>query len=212
MIKRKKSIKNTFNVSFYPVKIIPLTVLVSLALTWGMAQPLTELIPMPELVKEMMMRIQQARGCSMFIFMVIVAPIGEEFIFRGIILDGLLNRYSAWKAIMFSALLFGIAHLNPWQFVPAFILGIFFGWIYYNTQKNVLHTIILHSIVNLSGFITHFFPEQFINATSYADILGGQFNYIMFIIACIVLTCFSIWLLYKGFCVQEKSIYKKYAE
>lgn len=54
---------------------------------------------------------------------VILAPIGEELIYRGVVL-----RYAAKVsqrfAIFFSAFIFGIMHGNPYQFVLGFLLGI----------------------------------------------------------------------------------------
>ncbi|MFA9290581.1 MAG: lysostaphin resistance A-like protein, partial [Solirubrobacteraceae bacterium] len=55
----------------------------------------------------------------------VFAPIFEEILFRGIILKGLLNnRKKPIFAIIFTSLLFGLVHGNPWQFIGAFTLGI----------------------------------------------------------------------------------------
>jgi membrane protease YdiL (CAAX protease family) len=62
----------------------------------------------------------------------------EEMFFRGILLTGFQENYSEKKAILTSALLFGIVHLNPWQFVSAFIIGIFSAWICIKTRSIVL--------------------------------------------------------------------------
>lgn len=78
----------------------------------------------------------------------LIGPILEEIIFRGIILKGLLIRYSAKNAIIISAILFGLIHGKPLLILPAIITGLFFGWIYYKT-KSIGTTILLHSITNL---------------------------------------------------------------
>ncbi len=83
-----------------------------------------------------------------YIKMVILSPIFEEFIFRGIILEGFLTRYSSNKAIILSSLFFGLFHLNPAQIIYTFILGLFCGW-YYVKTRNLLSCIIIHSINNL---------------------------------------------------------------
>jgi membrane protease YdiL (CAAX protease family) len=44
------------------------------------------------------------------------------------ILNGFLTRYTVRKALLLSALLFAILHLNPWQMPAAFVWGIVFGW------------------------------------------------------------------------------------
>ena len=46
-----------------------------------------------------------------------------------------------------SSLLFAVAHLNPWQAVPAFAMGCLFGWIYARTES-YWTTVILHFVNN----------------------------------------------------------------
>ena len=65
--------------------------------------------------------------------LVVIAPLTEELIFRGLILRGLLARTSPWRAIVISALLFALIHLNPWQFTTAFVAGLVLGWAYFRT-------------------------------------------------------------------------------
>ncbi len=54
---------------------------------------------------------------------VILAPIGEELIYRGVVLR-CAAKVSQRFAIFFSAFIFGIMHGNPYQFVLGFLLGI----------------------------------------------------------------------------------------
>ncbi len=54
---------------------------------------------------------------------VILAPIGEELIYRGVVLR-CSAKVSQRFAIFFSAFIFGIMHGNPYQFVLGFLLGI----------------------------------------------------------------------------------------
>jgi membrane protease YdiL (CAAX protease family) len=63
-----------------------------------------------------------------FLAVVVLGPITEEFLFRGVILQGFLRNYGRRKAVIVSALLFALFHLNPWQFPVAFLLGIVLGW------------------------------------------------------------------------------------
>lgn len=88
-----------------------------------------------------------------FITVCILAPILEEIIFRGILLRGLLqNGTSPVFAIFLSSVLFGLAHLNPWQFFGAGMLGAVFGFIYYRT-KSLWICIFLHALNNMISFI-----------------------------------------------------------
>ncbi|MHB9002916.1 MAG: CPBP family glutamic-type intramembrane protease [Coriobacteriia bacterium] len=60
---------------------------------------------------------------------VIIAPLAEEMVFRGIILGALGARWGALTGLLGSALIFALYHLTPWQIVPIFILGIACGWL-----------------------------------------------------------------------------------
>ncbi|WP_167855571.1 CPBP family intramembrane glutamic endopeptidase [Hymenobacter fodinae] len=92
-----------------------------------------------------------------FLMLVVAAPILEEVLFRGILLNGLLRNYRPWVAIGQSALLFGVFHCNPVQTVSAGIMGLLLGWLFYRTQSLLL-CIVLHALnnaVGLLGMLTH---------------------------------------------------------
>ncbi|MEI7487655.1 MAG: type II CAAX endopeptidase family protein [Chryseobacterium sp.] len=102
----------------------------------------------------------------MILTAVIMAPIFEEIIFRGIIQKGLMNKgVKPWKAILFSSIIFGIVHANPWQFVGAVLLGCVLGLVYYKT-KSLLLPMLLHGFNNLcsSLLITYTKNESFAEA------------------------------------------------
>lgn len=150
--KKKNKIDNkTFDFSFCSTKTILLIILSLIAIQTGFIFPIVGLIPMPEYFQKMFMNLAEQNGIYSFISMVIAAPILEELIFRGIILDGLLKSYSPVKSIIISSLLFGIVHLNPWQFISAMIIGVFSGWIYYKTKKISL-SILIHMVNNGLAF------------------------------------------------------------
>jgi membrane protease YdiL (CAAX protease family) len=73
----------------------------------------------------------------------IIPAFTEELFFRGLVLDGFQKNYSKRKAIIISALLFGIIHLNPWQFYSGFIFGLIAAWICIETNS-ILLCIFLH--------------------------------------------------------------------
>ena len=90
---------------------------------------------------------------TLVLFVVVVAPVLEEIIFRGIIMKGLINKgLNPIKAIIISAIIFGIVHQNPWQFVGAGLLGCVLGLVYYKT-KSLLLAILLHAFNNLLSAI-----------------------------------------------------------
>jgi membrane protease YdiL (CAAX protease family) len=149
--KNKTQEQQTFHFEVEDTSVVPFIMLATLGLIFGITAPLTSLIPVPDFFKKILLDLGNQTGLFSFLTIVIAAPVLEELIFRGIILDGLLKRYNPVKAILFSSFLFGFIHLNPWQFVGAGILGIFMGWIYYRTRSVAL-TIIIHLTNNLAAF------------------------------------------------------------
>ncbi len=88
-----------------------------------------------------------------FMKVAVVAPIVEELIFRGLILHGFRRNYNGFVAVIMSALLFALFHLNPWQFPATFLLGLLLGWIVLRTNS-ILLAILGHSINNLLVLLT----------------------------------------------------------
>jgi len=88
-----------------------------------------------------------------FMKVVVVAPVIEELIFRGVIMHGFMRNYPKILAIFFSALLFALFHLNPWQFPATFVLGLLLGWLMIRTHS-VLICILTHAINNLIVLLT----------------------------------------------------------
>ena len=80
-------------------------------------------------------------------FILLVAPVTEEILFRGIIVRGFEKNYTRRTAIVGSAVLFGMIHLNPWQFVSASIGGLLLAWIYIET-KSLWPCIYAHAFYN----------------------------------------------------------------
>ncbi len=103
---------------------------------------------------------------SLIILTVIMAPIFEEIVFRGIIMKGMINGGTRpAKAIFISAVVFGLVHGNPWQFVGAILLGSVLGYVYLKTQS-LLMSILLHAFNNLCSvlLITYTDVESFAEA------------------------------------------------
>lgn len=173
-----------------------LIVLAAVSLSIGIVDPLAGLIPMPDAFKDFMMDAIGGRNIYSFLSVVIAAPLFEEFLFRGILLDGLLKNYSPRKAIIISALLFGIVHLNPWQFIGAFFCGILMGWIYYRT-KNIWYTVFYHFANNLLGFVFTTDKDSF--NQSFAGIIHCVQYQWLIVATAIGLLALVLWLLHRRF-------------
>lgn len=116
------------------------------------------------------------------IFEVIIAPISDELIFRGVMLDISKKHLPLLAANVLQAIAFGVYHMNLLQAIYAFILGLFMGYvmIWFDT---ILLPIFLHIIVNLSGNLMFLFPKNIM--LSYPFIL--IFSSIMIIILTTIL-------------------------
>lgn len=86
---------------------------------------------------------------SLILLTVILAPILEEVLFRGIIQKSIIKKgVNPRLSILISSLIFGAFHIYPWQFVGAFMLGLILGLVYEKTQSLWL-SILLHAFNNL---------------------------------------------------------------
>lgn len=83
------------------------------------------------------------------VFLVIVGPIFEEWMFRKQLIDH-TRKYGEKTAILLSGLAFGLFHMNLFQFFYAFLLGVMFGYIYMRTSK-LRYSTAMHMIINFNG-------------------------------------------------------------
>jgi sodium transport system permease protein len=71
---------------------------------------------------------QPLRIASLYMLVFAVLPaVCEELAFRGFILTGLRRRFRTGTAIVISSVLFAVAHMNVFQFLPTFVLGLVLG-------------------------------------------------------------------------------------
>ena len=108
---------------------------------------------MPEWLEEALKSMTSGTLWVNFLCVSIFAPIFEEWLCRGMVLRGLLDRgvRPVW-AILFSAVFFGLIHMNIWQMVPAIILGLIFGYVYWKTRSLKL-TMLMHFTNNTFALI-----------------------------------------------------------
>lgn len=129
-------------------------------------EPATEAIPMPDSVKAIFERLfLNSALWDIVLSTCILAPLLEELLCRGMMLRGMHSRGMApWKAIFWSAFLFALMHMNPWQSIPALLIGIFLGWVYWRTRC-LWATIFLHCFNNsVSTVISRLYPDLSIDA------------------------------------------------
>ena len=120
---------------------------------------------MPEWLENMLKGMTQGHFLINFICVSVFAPFFEEWLCRGMVLRGLLNYKRRSKAdgtikygikpvwaIVISALFFALIHMNPWQAIPAFVLGCLFGYVYYRTGSLKL-TMLMHFTNNTLALV-----------------------------------------------------------
>ncbi len=104
----------------------------------------------------------------------VVGPVVEELVFReGVQGHMQRNGVPAWRAIVISALCFGIIHFNPAQVPFAFCIGLILGLIYYKTG-NVVLTSLIHVLNNSVAVVEMRILGDEIDSFSYEAALGGS--------------------------------------
>jgi membrane protease YdiL (CAAX protease family) len=86
-------------------------------------------------------------GVSVLLALVLVAPVTEELLFRGWLLQDLKEQYGARRALVWSSLLFGLVHLEPTAVLYATLGGLVLGAVALRT-KSTLASIAMHAGVN----------------------------------------------------------------
>lgn len=86
-------------------------------------------------------------GSSVLFALVLVAPLTEELLFRGWLLQDLKDQYGRRKALLWSSLLFGLVHLELSAILYATLGGLVLGAVALRT-KSTLASIAMHAGVN----------------------------------------------------------------
>lgn len=110
----------------------------------------TEWIPTPDFIKQIFQELMSGHWAAKLLAIVVVAPIAEEMLFRGVIFREFARRYSTAHAMIGSAGLFAVFHLNPWQAVVAFPIGLLAAWLVLRTGS-IIPGIVLHASLNFTS-------------------------------------------------------------
>jgi membrane protease YdiL (CAAX protease family) len=87
----------------------------------------------------------------------IVVPIGEESLFRGIVYGGLRTRYSIIPAVVISAALFAFVHVNPAIMPAIFIDGVALA-LAFEWRRTLAMPMVIHGAV-LACFLVQGLPR-----------------------------------------------------
>lgn len=157
---------------------------------------LTGLLPqMPEFLEDMLKSMTSGTLWINLLSVSVFAPLFEEWLCRGMVLRGLLgNKMKPVWAIIISAAFFAFIHLNPWQALPAFLLGLLFGYVYYRTGSLKL-TMLMHCVNNTFAVILSNIPALE-EMESWQDVLSTPLYWLIFA-ACLMLVVLSLMLFKK---------------
>jgi membrane protease YdiL (CAAX protease family) len=141
--------RDSYSLGSFPMRLLPGIVLGCFGLSFVLNR-LATMVPMPEFFMKVFKGLAAGDPVLLFMTMVVMAPVFEELFFRGWMLRGFLANYSVKKSLWLSALIFALFHLNPWQGLVAFPLGLLFGWWLLRTGS-LLPGMIGHFVVNLTN-------------------------------------------------------------
>jgi uncharacterized protein len=95
-------------------------------------------------------------GAGIFLaalFIVVLAPIGEEIFFRGFLYTAFRRQWGVAPALALSSAVFALFHLEPLLFVPMFVIGLILASLF-EYRRSLAPAIFLHAINNLIALIT----------------------------------------------------------
>ena len=124
------------------------------------------------------------------LFMVILAPMIEEYVFRRALIDR-MRPYGGKQAVITSALIFGLFHGNLSQLFYASALGLAFGYIYLKTGR-LLYTVLLHMFINFTGSIL---APALLNGADSADLSSLSSGFLTYVAALIAVSVIGLAML-----------------
>ena len=112
-------------------------------------EPLLALLP--EAYLEMVKQSVGSGGWSM-LTVIVMAPILEEVLFRGIIQGAIVRQYGSMSGLLIASAIFGVIHLIPQQAINAFFAGMVLGYVYLTTGS-LIPGIVIHAINNAVAYV-----------------------------------------------------------
>ncbi|PWT87915.1 MAG: hypothetical protein C5B54_11500 [Acidobacteria bacterium] len=129
------------------VSVIGLTIL-----SQDLGNLLQSLDPMAQEYLDFINKLAQQNTSGLLFTVMVIAPLTEELIFRGVIFEGLRERYHIITALLLSSLLFGLAHIIPSLVLNAFFIGLFLAWVKLRTDS-LIPCLFAHALYNGIPFL-----------------------------------------------------------
>jgi len=168
---RKKTVREELDLKSVPFQsllpVIPLGMFFNLLITH-----LLDLLPIPEALLQDYAESSgylDSYSLAVFLMSVIMAPVIEEVLFRGLVFKSLKKGMPLIPAIILQALFFGALHVQILWICYATVFGIAFG-IFKNRYGSIYPTILLHLSVNGWNFIWMYIG-RYITYTEYTSLV-----------------------------------------
>lgn len=127
------------------------------------------------------------RGVWAIVTVVVMAPLFEEVIFRGVLLESTRAKYGVMVAWLVSSAIFGIVHVHPTVAVNAFFIGLVLGFIYLRTDS-LWSVIILHAVNNGIAYLALIAGH---GNSMLIDVVGSRTLYVLVYIAALAVFAVS---------------------
>ena len=131
------------------------------------------------------------------LLMGVVPAICEELLFRGVILQGLRERFSPVVRVILTGLLFALMHQSVTQLFYPFILGCVLSVVMEKTN-NLLYPILVHMFNNFTTLILYYFLQN--------QTFVVTWWFVLLAIAVAALTCVILWILYRFYLKKHTKI------
>ena len=154
LISKKEPLVKRLRINPVSTKTIRLTIMFSIGLiilSDEFDRLIQVFIPSPNYIIDLnsLLQPESIWGYILLIIAVaIIAPIGEELLFRGFLQQFLEQHWKdITRAILITSLFFSIIHMNPYWFIQIYILGVMLGFLSWKTGS-IFPPLILHALNN----------------------------------------------------------------
>lgn len=156
--------------------------------------------PARQMLEEMFRILVSAKDVPELLFVVLVVAITpaivEELLFRGLIQSCFERRLVPIRAAVWTGVIFGLFHFNPFQIVPLIILGCFFGILRMRSRSMII-AMTVHFLNNTLAVVVSYFQmddKMMIGATTGPDINTASLLAQMVLFVMLFVVSFSSYL------------------
>lgn len=132
----------------------------------------------------------------------ILPGICEELLFRGMIFQGLKERFSSLQSIFLSAILFALIHQSVMQFIYPFILGCILAFVMEKTN-NLLYPILIHTFNNFTTIIISYLQKTNVISIPFESMTWWL---ILISIVVAVAVCGILYVIYRFYLKKQSKI------